>query len=471
MAFTPGDKITAADFNNLITQLNAVNGIGTGNSGYGESDLSLVESFPFNPNADKVKASTLSKNNDWADLTNAIQIIGQHQDNIPSLPTIGQPGDDIEIGDPIQAFSEFQPAIDQVTANRNIAGLLSTTLTSAVLVSGRNDPFSSQIQHVFTVDFGSDDDARFFFNTGGQIRIAMNAPDNVASHNWGGVYNAAGTYIFDSSEFYSISSTINNFTTVQIATSGGGIYSTTNNQWIIRVRFIAGTSNNGARGSKLEFTSLTDDQGTTPPDIVIGNFISTISELRSTAFFNRPAPTFETISELGSFSPLAPPPTGPTDVIVNSLIFDQTRNMFLDRTFGVADDVNIWSFSTWVKRGNIGTGTQTIFSGGFAGSGPTQDGADILFRNDQLEINAQQSNVLIWRLRTNAVFTDPTAWYHIVWSFDNTNAISSDRIKLYVNGIRLTDFEIEAQPELNQTGLIKKLNQLLLNQHQQTTVG
>ena len=35
---------------------------------------------------------------------------------------------------------------------------------------------------------------------------------------------------------------------------------------------------------------------------------------------------------------------------------------------------------------------------------------------------------------SDAVFRDVSAWYHIVYAIDTTQATESNRIKLYVNG-------------------------------------
>src|SRR6056300_351583 len=45
-----------------------------------------------------------------------------------------------------------------------------------------------------------------------------------------------------------------------------------------------------------------------------------------------------------------------------------------------------------------------------------------------------------YQLVTTRVFRDPTAWYHIVAVLDTTNATAADRMRLYINGERETDF-------------------------------
>jgi hypothetical protein len=47
------------------------------------------------------------------------------------------------------------------------------------------------------------------------------------------------------------------------------------------------------------------------------------------------------------------------------------------------------------------------------------------------------------------VLRDPSAWYHIIFQADTTNATSSDRLKLYVNGVRVTVFDSATYPSQN----------------------
>jgi len=58
-------------------------------------------------------------------------------------------------------------------------------------------------------------------------------------------------------------------------------------------------------------------------------------------------------------------------------------------------------------------------------------------------------NESLFKLVTTAKFRDTGAWYHVVASFDSTQATASDRIKLYVNGVRITDFSTANYPAQN----------------------
>ena len=52
---------------------------------------------------------------------------------------------------------------------------------------------------------------------------------------------------------------------------------------------------------------------------------------------------------------------------------------------------------------------------------------------------------------TNRLFRDNNAFYHIVVSVDTTLSTSSDRVKIYVNGVRETSFAASSAPNQNDT--------------------
>ena len=54
-------------------------------------------------------------------------------------------------------------------------------------------------------------------------------------------------------------------------------------------------------------------------------------------------------------------------------------------------------------------------------------------------------------LETAQQFRDLSAWYHIVVAVDSTQATASDRVKLYVNGAQVTQWEATTYPSLNAT--------------------
>ena len=137
--------------------------------------------------------------------------------------------------------------------------------------------------------------------------------------------------------------------------------------------------------------------------------------------------------------------------IKQSLRFNDNDSAHLNKTFASAGNRKTWTFSTWVKRGNL-TGTELyVLTCGTGNSGWTEF---IRFNGDNtLTFSLAKSNASNGRLATNQVFRDTSAWYHIVCVHDSSNSTSGDRIRLYVNGSRVTDLSTETMPSVNDDSL------------------
>jgi hypothetical protein len=133
--------------------------------------------------------------------------------------------------------------------------------------------------------------------------------------------------------------------------------------------------------------------------------------------------------------------------IEQSLRFNDDDSAYLSRTPASAGNRKTWTWSAWVKRGNLG-GTQILFSA----VNPTFDG--ITFETDKIRLTLASGAV--GEIETNAVFRDPSSWYHLVAVIDTTDATSTDRMRLYINGERVTSFSAAAYPSLNYDGFINQ---------------
>ena len=126
--------------------------------------------------------------------------------------------------------------------------------------------------------------------------------------------------------------------------------------------------------------------------------------------------------------------------VANSLRFNDDSTDYLNRTPGSDGNRKTWTFSTWIKRGNIGIGNPiNVFGGEDGGSRysdimiGTPSGADDTFW-------FKQDTGTVAELRSSAKLRDTAAWYHLVFTYDSTDSTAADRMKMYVNGVRLTDF-------------------------------
>ena len=76
-------------------------------------------------------------------------------------------------------------------------------------------------------------------------------------------------------------------------------------------------------------------------------------------------------------------------------------------------------------------------------TGGSYVGWDIEFNNsDKIDIHYYDGSGYVFRRKTTAVYRDTSAWYHIVVAVDTTQSTASDRLKLYVNGVQVTAFDI-----------------------------
>jgi hypothetical protein len=127
--------------------------------------------------------------------------------------------------------------------------------------------------------------------------------------------------------------------------------------------------------------------------------------------------------------------------IGQSLRFEDGDSAYLSRTPASAGNRKTWTFSAWLKRGNLGS-TQMILAGGSSDT----DRTIIRFgSSDNIEID-DYTGSYNFRYITNAVFRDVSAFYNITVVADISNATTTERVRLYVNGERITSFSTESTP-------------------------
>ena len=137
--------------------------------------------------------------------------------------------------------------------------------------------------------------------------------------------------------------------------------------------------------------------------------------------------------------------------IEQSLRFNDDDSAYLSRTPASAGNRKTFTFSAWVKPSAFGK-AQPVFSAYTDSQNYSVLGFDLsgfIGGGDSLKLWTGISNVTICAFTTNAVFRDPSAWYHIVVATDTTQATSTDRVKIYVNGSQITSFATSTYPSLN----------------------
>ena len=130
--------------------------------------------------------------------------------------------------------------------------------------------------------------------------------------------------------------------------------------------------------------------------------------------------------------------------VANSLRFNDGSSDALIRTLddpGGAGNRNKWTFSTWLKRGTLGT-TQWIF-GSYQNSNYY---TYIRFKNDKLDFADLYNGSFNGRRETNRLFRDPSAWMHLVFIWDKDNSTTDSKMRIYVNGTEETSFATSSAP-------------------------
>ena len=112
--------------------------------------------------------------------------------------------------------------------------------------------------------------------------------------------------------------------------------------------------------------------------------------------------------------------------IDRSLRFNSADSAYLNRTPSSAGSGTTWTLSGWVKRaGFFGTYTPILMSA------DTSSTTEVAFdTSNRLQFVDGSTKYRV----TDAVFRDPSAWYHIVVTWDTTNSTVASRCRIYVNG-------------------------------------
>jgi len=129
-------------------------------------------------------------------------------------------------------------------------------------------------------------------------------------------------------------------------------------------------------------------------------------------------------------------------VVDGGLRFDSGKSNALTRTPSSVGNKTTFTWSGWVKR-NIISVRQYIFSATSGGN------SDAIYFHEDNTLRFHLDDGLDGALVTTQLFRDPSAWYHLLWSVDFTQATSTNRVKLYVNGTQITAFSTSTYPSQN----------------------
>ena len=132
-----------------------------------------------------------------------------------------------------------------------------------------------------------------------------------------------------------------------------------------------------------------------------------------------------------------------------SLRFNDDDSAYLRKSdYGSPDSSTTFTFSAWIKRANLDVWVP------IAGSHSGSNAFNVFGINPQNELVwriRNSSSVDLTRIESTQVLRDPNAWYHVLLERNSTLSSSSDRAKLYINGVRVTDFSQNTKDSQNLT--------------------
>ena len=133
-------------------------------------------------------------------------------------------------------------------------------------------------------------------------------------------------------------------------------------------------------------------------------------------------------------------------IINGSLKFNGDDTQWLSRTPSSASNRRTFTWSGWVKRSQLDASNNAhVFFDSRDSSSQTIECTFGFLTNNHFYLDTTSGG----RIRTTAQFRDVNAWQHWVIAVDTTQATSSNRVKIYINGVQVTSFAQENYPSQN----------------------
>ena len=181
MAYQQGDTITTSEYNTFAGNVNTIIGTGSGDSGYGLSEIATVSA------GDTITAAQ------WNSLLSGLQKGANHQGT-----TLTNASNTVTSGGNILPLSNLEADITLITNNK-LTAAGANMATDTGVTSTRTTSWGNAVYHEFTVTFANANAARHFFNSGGEIRFAASRSGGSSTDqntDWTNLLSNAGTVKF-----------------------------------------------------------------------------------------------------------------------------------------------------------------------------------------------------------------------------------------------------------------------------------
>ena len=138
--------------------------------------------------------------------------------------------------------------------------------------------------------------------------------------------------------------------------------------------------------------------------------------------------------------------------IDNSCRFNLQDDASMEWTQSIEGNRDAWTFSCWLKRGEIptGDGGDQLFSSSYQNNDNNSLMSIVNDGHLQWDERNNDDSTLVGEKSTTQLLRDPASWYNIVYIWDSANVTSTDRMQIWVNGVRVTDFASSTDPGSDQ---------------------
>ena len=143
--------------------------------------------------------------------------------------------------------------------------------------------------------------------------------------------------------------------------------------------------------------------------------------------------------------------------IDQSIRFNFSDSAYMHKTYSGAGDRTSWTWSCWFKLGSLNgfTPASNLYYTFFSVDEATNDanrGTFQIIADSGVEsaVKFQFLGHSTVFLKTTRQFRDPSAWMHLVLVWDSDNVVANERARLYINGVRETNFSTINNPSSGQ---------------------
>lgn len=379
MTYSTGGPIQAADYNDFVDAVNAIyadtnagaTSLVPASSGYG-----VVPNLPHVAIGDAVTAA------DWTAMFDRIHKCGTHQGtSVTPIPPAVSPGGLVVAYNDYLSGPTLSDVITDLTANRLNIDLSQITSDNTPPAQVSAITWTTGLQLTWQIDFGSWNNARYFFNTGGKVKFAGTLPGSFpsgsASKYWQDMLSDMGTVQFAWNSTIPSSGSGTSFGFYDLTTSYIEVYKKStliglpaaygNNYISVQAKLNAAAGTNG----KIDFIiQLIDNDSTLPLETKPTGFTFNIGYFVSSGAIPYPGTktfnpgTFTVVPNGGGGSPILTVGVSPTSLAqsIAGAGTATTSTVTATATGGTAPYTYAWSNSSGTVTFSAPTSAATTFS-------------------------------------------------------------------------------------------------------------